>query len=66
MNTKTLDLSLNRTAPSDSKKIKVSLSGVWMILETIVSATLALVMSIFFVWINGRQQEFDQLEDKLK
>ncbi len=66
MNTKTLDLSLNRTAPSDSKKIVVSLSGVWMILETIVSTALALVMAIFFVWINGRQQEFDQLEDKLK
>ena len=66
MNTKTLDLSLNRTAPSDSKKMVISLSGIRMILETIVSTALALVMAIFFVWMNGRQQEFDQLEDKLK
>jgi hypothetical protein len=64
MNTKTLPLSLNQTTQSDSKSTNVSLSGVLAVLDTIVSATLALFGTIFFAWMNGKQQEFDELENK--
>jgi len=33
-------------------------------MDTIVSLILAMLAAIFFMWINGRQQEFDQLQDK--
>lgn len=33
-------------------------------MDTIVSMVLAMFAAIFFMWINGRQQEFDQLQDK--
>jgi len=64
MNTKTLPLSLNHTARSDSKRKFLSLSGVWTIMETIFSTVLILCTAIFFMWVNGRQQEFKELEGK--
>ncbi len=33
-------------------------------MDTIVSLVLAMFAAIFFMWINGRQQEYDQLQDK--
>lgn len=33
-------------------------------MDTIVSLVLAMFAAIFFMWINGRQHEYDQLEDK--
>jgi len=64
MNTKTLPLSLNRSAQSDTKRTSISLSGVLAIMETIISTVLTLFVAVFFFWVNGRQQEFNELEDK--
>ena len=33
-------------------------------MDTVVSLVLAIFGAIFFLWINGRQHEFDQLQDK--
>jgi len=33
-------------------------------MNAILSIVLALVAAIFLMWINGRQHEFDQLQDK--
>jgi hypothetical protein len=33
-------------------------------MNTFLSATVALIAAIFLMWLNGRQHEFDQLEDK--
>lgn len=33
-------------------------------MDTVLSMVLALVAAGFFMWINGRQHEFDQLQDK--
>lgn len=35
-------------------------------MNTLVSMILAAFVAIFFMWINGRQHEFDELEDKRK
>ena len=35
-------------------------------MDTILSLVLAIFGAIFFMWINGRQHEFDQLQDKAK
>ena len=35
-------------------------------MDTIVSMVLAIFAAIFFLWINGSQHEFDQLQDKSK
>ncbi len=34
-------------------------------MENIISTLLALVAAVFFIWVNGKQHEFDQLEDKI-
>jgi len=33
-------------------------------METLISTVLTLFIAIIFVWVNGRQQEFDELEDR--
>jgi hypothetical protein len=35
-------------------------------MDTMVSMVLAGFVAIFFMWVNGRQHEFDELEDKRK
>ena len=35
-------------------------------MDTIVSMVLALFAAIFFMWVNGRQHEFNELEDKIR
>jgi len=35
-------------------------------MDTIVSMVLALLAAIFFMWINGSQHEFNELEDKIR
>jgi len=64
MNTKTLTLPLNQTSQPNSKKTFVLLSGIWAVLNTIISTVLTLFMAIFFVWINGKQQKFNKLKDQ--
>jgi biopolymer transport protein ExbB/TolQ len=64
MNTKTLPLSLKRPAQSDTKGTIISLSGAWTIMETLISTVLTLFVAIIFVWVNGRQKEFNELENR--
>ena len=35
-------------------------------METILSTALTVVGAIFFMWLNGKQHEFDRLQDKSK
>jgi hypothetical protein len=35
-------------------------------MHTLVSIVLAVLAAIFFMWVNGKQHEFDQLQDKPK
>ena len=35
-------------------------------MDTIVSLVLAGFAAIFFMWLNGRQHEFEELQDKSK
>ena len=35
-------------------------------MDTIVSLVLAIFAAIFFMWLNGRQHEFDELQDKAR
>ena len=64
----------SRTASASMKKEKIASAskrplllrmGAW-IMENIISTLLALVAAVFFIWVNGKQHEFDQLEDKVK
>ena len=42
------------------------LQGVVSLLKNIVSVILLLITTIFFRWVNGKQAEYDDLEDKPK
>jgi len=42
----------------------VFLQGVVSPLKNIVSVILLLITTIFFRWVNGKQSEYDDLEDK--
>ncbi len=46
--------------------IAVFLRGIVSMLKNIVSVILLLITSIFFRWVNGKQSEYDDLEDKPK
>ena len=35
-------------------------------MQTIISVLLALLAAVVFMWVNGKQHEYDQLEDKRK
>lgn len=35
-------------------------------METIISTLFALLAAVFFMWVNGKQHEYDQLEDNPK
>jgi hypothetical protein len=50
---------------SGSKRLLLLRIGAW-IMENIISTLLALLAAVFFIWVNGKQHEFDQLEDKIK
>jgi hypothetical protein len=63
MNTRISTLLLKRNASSDSKRASLLRIGAQAV-DTIVSLVLATFGAIFFMWINGRQHEFDQLQDK--
>ena len=53
------------TSSSDSKRVSLLRIGA-QVVDTIVSMVLAMFAAIFFMWINGSQHEFDQLQDKPK
>jgi len=44
--------------------VLVFLQGVVSLLKNIVSVILLLITTIFFRWVNGKQAEYDDLEDK--
>ena len=35
-------------------------------MDTVISLVLAIFATIFFMWVNGTQDEFEQLQDKPK
>jgi hypothetical protein len=65
MNTRISSLLLKQSASSNLKKVSLLRIGA-QVMDTIVSMVLAMFAAIFFMWINGRQHEFDQLQDKSK
>jgi hypothetical protein len=63
MNTRISSLPLKQNASDVSKKVSIFQSGV-KLMDTMVSMVLAGFVALFFMWINGKQQEFEELEDK--
>ncbi|HEX9388555.1 MAG TPA: hypothetical protein VF918_19680 [Anaerolineales bacterium] len=65
MNTRISSLPLKQNALEASKKVSLFQSGV-KLMDTMVSMVLAGFVAIFFMWVNGKQHEFDELEDRAK
>jgi hypothetical protein len=65
MNTRISPILLKQTASSNSKQVSLLRIGA-QVMDTIVSMVLALLAAIFFMWINGSQHEFNELEDKIR
>lgn len=65
MNTRISTILFKRDASSGPKRVSLLRIGV-QIVDTIVSLVLSVFAAIFFMWLNGRQHEFDQLQDKPK
>jgi hypothetical protein len=65
MNTRITSLPLKQNASSESQKVSLFRSGV-KLMDTMVSMVLAGFVAIFFMWVNGKQHEFEELEDKRK
>ncbi len=63
MNTRITSLLLKQSASATPKKVSLLRIGA-QVMDTIVSMVLAMFAAIFFMWINGKQHEFDQLQDK--
>jgi hypothetical protein len=65
MNTRISTILFKQDASSTPKRVSLLRIGV-QIVDTIVSLVLSVFAAIFFMWINGSQREFDQLQDKPK
>jgi hypothetical protein len=65
MNTRISSILLKQHAVPDSKRVSLLRIGA-QVVDTLVSMVLAVVSAIFFIWVNGKQHEFDQLQDKPK
>jgi hypothetical protein len=65
MNTRISSILWKQSVSSNSKTISLLRIGA-QIVDTFVSLVLAVFAAVFFMWLNGRQQEFDQLQDKPK
>jgi len=63
MNTRISSLPLKQNASEVSKNVSIFRSGV-KLMDTVLSMVLAGFVAIFFMWVNGKQHEFDELEDK--
>jgi len=63
MNIRTSPLLLKQKASSDSKRISLFRLGAQLV-DMIVSLVLSAFAAVFFAWLNGKQKEFEQLEDK--
>jgi hypothetical protein len=42
------------------------LKGVFSLLDTLFTAILLLISTLFFIWVNQKQDELDDLRDKPK
>jgi hypothetical protein len=65
MNTRIRSLPLQQNASAESQKVSLFRSGV-NLMDTVLSMVLAGFAAIFFMWVNGKQHEFDELEDKVR
>jgi hypothetical protein len=66
MNTRISSFPLQQEASLETaKKTSLIRSGV-KLMDTMVSMVLAGFVAVFFMWVNGRQHEFEELEDKRK
>jgi hypothetical protein len=65
MNTRISSLPLKQNASEVSKNVSIFRSGV-KLMDTVLSMVLAGFVAIFFMWVNGKQHEFDELEDRSK
>ena len=65
MNTRISTILFKQSTSSSPQRLSLLRIGV-QIVDTIVSMVLSVFAAIFFVWLNGTQHEFDQLQDKPK
>jgi hypothetical protein len=65
MNTRISTILFKQSTSSSPQRVSLLRIGV-QVVDTIVSMVLAVFAAIFFMWINGSQHEFDQLQDKPK
>ena len=65
MNTRITSIPLQQNASVESQKVSLFRSGV-KLMDTVLSLVLAGFAAIFFMWVNGKQHEFDELEDKAR
>lgn len=63
MNTRISPILLKQSPTSGSKRVSLLRIGA-QVMDTIVSMVLAVFAAVFFMWLNGRQHEFDQLQGK--
>jgi hypothetical protein len=63
MNTRLSSLRLKKGTSSLSKR-KSLLRGRVVVLDTMLSLSLAFLAAVILIWLDGRQDEFDQLRDK--
>jgi hypothetical protein len=66
MSTQTISASVEQAKEASGPKRPLLIRiGAW-IMENIISTLFALLAAVFFIWVNGKQHEFDKLEDKPK
>jgi hypothetical protein len=65
MNTRITSLPLQQNASAESQKVSLFRSGV-KLMDTVLTMVLAGFAAIFFMWVNGKQHEFDELEDRVR
>jgi len=65
MNTRITSLPLQQNASAESQNVSLFRSGV-NLMHTVLSMFLAGFAAIFFMWVNGKQHEFDELEDRAR
>jgi len=65
MNTRITSIPLQQNASAESQNVSLFRSGV-NLMHTVLSMVLAGFAAIFFMWVNGKQHEFDELEDRAR
>ena len=65
MNTKSIPLQGKHSGVSGSVLVSL-LRRVYWVMHLLLSAIVALLTSLWFVWVNQKQDEFDMWESKIK